>query len=180
MYIIIDYEATCSDANEFPRSEMEIIEWGVVAVDDKKLLPIDEFQSFVRPVRNPLLTDFCLRLTSIKQAEVDTAPYFVDALANFKEWLVQFDNPVFCSWGNFDKNQLIKDCSYHGEEYPFRSDYHINLKKRFSTKSSVTTKLVSMAKALRVAGIEQTGVHHRGIDDARNIAKLMPLMFKQC
>ena len=31
-----------------------------------------------------------------------------------------------------------------------------------------------MAKALDLAGIKLEGIHHRGIDDAKNIARLMP------
>jgi 3'-5' exoribonuclease 1 len=31
-----------------------------------------------------------------------------------------------------------------------------------------------MSEALKLAGIELLGTHHRGIDDARNIARLMP------
>jgi inhibitor of KinA sporulation pathway (predicted exonuclease) len=31
-----------------------------------------------------------------------------------------------------------------------------------------------MKQALQLAKIELEGTHHRGIDDARNIAKLMP------
>jgi inhibitor of KinA sporulation pathway (predicted exonuclease) len=33
-----------------------------------------------------------------------------------------------------------------------------------------------MAQALRLAEIELQGTHHRGIDDARNIARLMPFI----
>jgi len=174
-YIIIDFEATCADAAEFSRDEMEIIEWGVVAVDGKNLLPISEFQTFVRPVRNPQLTEFCKRLTHIKQSDVDDAPLFSETLMKFSHWLTQFDSPIFCSWGNYDKNQLVKDSLYHQVEYPFKTDYHVNLKKRFAQKMGL--KNPSMDKALRVSDIQLTGEHHRGIDDARNIAKLMPLIF---
>jgi inhibitor of KinA sporulation pathway (predicted exonuclease) len=31
-----------------------------------------------------------------------------------------------------------------------------------------------MAEALKMAGITLEGTHHRGIDDTRNIVKLMP------
>jgi len=31
-----------------------------------------------------------------------------------------------------------------------------------------------MARALEIAGLPLDGTHHRGIDDARNMAKLMP------
>ncbi|MGL5075983.1 MAG: 3'-5' exonuclease, partial [Waterburya sp.] len=38
------------------------------------------------------------------------------------------------------------------------------------------SKKYGMAGALKLAGIELIGTHHRGIDDARNIAQLLPYM----
>ena len=50
-YLVIDLEATCDNGGRVPRDEMEIIEIGGVLVDHETLEPIDEFASFVRPVR---------------------------------------------------------------------------------------------------------------------------------
>ena len=36
-----------------------------------------------------------------------------------------------------------------------------------------------MAKALQLVDLPLEGTHHRGIDDARNIAKLLPYMLEQ-
>ena len=41
--------------------------------DADTLKVVDEFASFVRPVRHPQLTAFCTELTSITQAQVDAA-----------------------------------------------------------------------------------------------------------
>lgn len=177
-YIIIDFEATCDDSIEFSRKEMEIIEWGVIAIDGKSLLPISEFQSFTKPVCNPVLTEFCLTLTKIKQTDIEAAPEFYQVVKLFNNWLIKFYNPIFCSWGKYDYYQLKKDCNYHGIEYPFNSNFHINLKKLYIERKKINLKNISMLKALNFSGIKPTGIHHRGIDDARNIAKLMPELFK--
>jgi len=50
---------------------------------------------------------------------------------------------------------------------------HLNLKRAFSAQQNLKKKL-GMAGALRHVGLELTGTHHRGIDDARNIARLLP------
>lgn len=39
---------------------------------------VDEFQHFVRPVINPPLTEFCKKLTSIHQADVDSAETYAE------------------------------------------------------------------------------------------------------
>src|SRR5262245_24192584 len=62
-YLSIDVEATCSDVGEVPRHEMEIIEIGAVMQCSRTFEIQSEFQAFVRPVRNPVLTDFCTELT---------------------------------------------------------------------------------------------------------------------
>lgn len=177
-YLIVDLEATCTDDAEFPRHEMEIIEIGAVAVEGKTLAPVDEFEAFVRPVRNPVLTDFCTRLTSITQADVEGADMFPMVNDRFRAWVEGFANPVFCSWGNYDRNQVLQDCAYHEAPYPFPTDYHINIKARFAKRQGIG-KQVGMKKALQLAGLPLEGAHHRGIDDARNMVRLMPYIFGQ-
>ena len=78
MFLVIDFEATCTNTNLFPRNQMEIIEIGAVLCHNKMQINISSFQSFIRPVRNPILTNFCRDLTSIRQADVDSARYFRD------------------------------------------------------------------------------------------------------
>ena len=45
----------------------EIIEFPVLKVDAVRYDVISEFQEFVKPVRNPRLTEYCTSLTSITQ-----------------------------------------------------------------------------------------------------------------
>jgi len=54
-FLVIDLEATTSDDGSLPPNEMETIEIGAVLVNAKSLLPVDEFQTFDRPVRHPQL-----------------------------------------------------------------------------------------------------------------------------
>jgi inhibitor of KinA sporulation pathway (predicted exonuclease) len=171
-FLIIDLEATCSHKKEISRREMEIIEIGAVMLEANTLEVVSEFQTFIKPVRYPILTDFCRQLTSITQQQVDNAPLYRIAIANFKQWLDRYSNFIFGSWGDYDRQQLKQDCNFHSLPYPINSE-HINLKKMFS-KSQGFSYTHGMAKALELAGIELKGIHHRGIDDARNIARLMP------
>lgn len=177
-YLVLDLEATCSDANDensFPTTEMETIELGCVMLCGETLQPVSEFCTFIKPVRHPRLTEFCTNLTSITQADVDNAPTFTEAVAEFKAWLLQFDNLSWGSWGQYDQNQISQDCNYHNEPYPIPTAPHLNLKKQFS-KAQKVRKHQGMAGALRLAGIPLEGRHHRGIDDARNIARLLPFV----
>ncbi len=77
-FLVFDLAATCDDNGADPRAEMEIIEIGAALVDGCALQPLHAFQTFVRPVRHPRLTWFCTGLTSIAQADIDSAPGFFE------------------------------------------------------------------------------------------------------
>jgi len=167
---IVDFEATCCDQQTLPREEMEIIEIGSVAVNAATGDILSEFYTFIRPVRHPTLTGFCKSLTTITQNEVNAAPAFREALAAFAAWLAPFEHPVFCSWGDYDRNQLEKDRDFHGVPFPFLSG-HRNLKKEFS-KAIDSPKRFGLGQALDHLRLNFEGTPHRGIDDAKNIARV--------
>ncbi|BBD57519.1 exonuclease [Nostoc sp. HK-01] len=170
--LVLDLEATCCDQGTIKRYEMEIIEIGAVMVKAQDLTIIDEFQTFIKPVRYPILTDFCKSLTSITQTQVDQAPGYSEAIAILQKWLSHYPNAVFGSWGDYDRNQFKQDSKFHNLPFPIAYP-HINLKQQFSESQSLS-KRYGMAEALQLVNIELQGRHHRGIDDARNIAKLLP------
>lgn len=174
-YLVIDFEATCCDQGSVPREQMEIIEIGAVMVDASTLAPISEFQSFIRPQRHPTLSNFCRQLTSISQAEVDAAPTFAQCMLSFKAWLQAYPNLLFCSWGDYDLKQLRQDCQFHQQSYPILGQ-HLNVKKRFAERQNLP-KAPGLGGAVRMARLEFMGTHHRGIDDARNIVRLLPYIF---
>ena len=92
-YLVVDLEATCCDRGNIRKEEMEIIEIGAVMVHSESLSIVDEFQSFIKPIRHPILTEFCKSLTSIAQAQVDRAPTYTISLKvcyNNKEILRTF------------------------------------------------------------------------------------------
>jgi 3'-5' exoribonuclease 1 len=172
--LVVDLEATCCDRQSIPRHQMETIEIGAVMVSTDSLAIVDEFQTFIKPLRHPILTEFCLQLTSITQQQVDTAPTFPDSIKLWQPWLAKFDRTIFGSWGDYDRQQLQQDSKHHHIDLPYPvSSNHINLKELFSTTQGLN-KRYGMAQALKLAQIELTGTHHRGIDDARNISKLLP------
>ncbi|WP_193195028.1 3'-5' exonuclease [Nostoc sp. MG11] len=177
-YLIVDLEATCCNNGTIPRHEMETIEIGAVMLNQITWEIDSEFQQFIQPVRHPQLTAFCTELTTIKQQDVDQASRYPEVISDFKQWIYSsFPHHVFCSWGNYDKKQFIQDCAFHHVPYPFASE-HINIKEEFSEYLGVS-KSYGMALALKELGIELKGIHHRGIDDARNIAAIYRQMKTQ-
>lgn len=174
-YIIIDLEATCWK-NVMDFTKMEIIEIGAVRMTGDSLEVMDEFSYFVCPVESPLLSDFCQELTSIRQEDVDAAESFDIVFPKLLRWIGE-DEYKIVTWGNYDIRQFEIDCLRHKVELPERfKTEHINLKKEFAGLKHC--RPCGMKQALRMIDIPLTGTHHRGIDDARNIAKIAQEVFK--
>ncbi len=173
-YLVIDLEATTSEGGKaFPPREMETIEIGAVLVRASTLEPVDEYQTFVKPIRHPVLLPFCTELTGIRQDMVDGAPLFHEAFAGMKRRLIAGRDGlvVWGSWGNFDAEQFQRDCWHNGVRYAMPP--HLNMKDALSAAQG-WRKGYGMAKALTRCGLTLKGAHHRGIDDARNIAQMLP------
>lgn len=178
-FLICDLEATCEENDR--NYGNEIIEIGAVLLDASGK-QISEFDEFVKPLKKPILTEFCKRLTHIQQSDVDNAAYFPQVLEKFTDWLG--DNAkysIFCSWGHYDVNQFIKDCALWGIDaatLPWLVRC-ISVKHQFA--KLLNRPKCGMSKGLQILHIPHDGIHHRGIDDARNIAKIFthPDLFKK-
>ena len=113
----VDLEATCDEVgeSESPRplevtpEQMEAIEIGLVVIDLETLEVVDEFQQFIRPRINPVLTDFCKQLTSIQQADVDGAGTYVEAGQELAAFIARYPNAAWASRGDYDARQLQRD-----------------------------------------------------------------------
>ena len=173
-YIVFDLEATCWE--EKHKHVSEIIEIGAVKINEKKQI-VDEFNAFIKPVLQPKLSDFCKQLTSIEQSDVDDAQRFTDVVENFKNWIGIPGNDYFlCSWGFYDKKQLIKDSELHNLPTTWL-EKHISVKHQHQILANLD-KSVGLGRALKLENLEFDGIPHRGIDDARNIAKIFLKYFE--
>ena len=175
-YLVIDLEATTDDGDDdaraVPRDEMETIEISAVLVRANTLAVEAEFQTFVRPVRHPVLTPFCTELTGITQTMLASAPAFPEAMEALRQAMLAGRwGVVWGSWGLFDDTQLRRDSAFHGIDY--RMHEHLNLKNVFSAAQG-RRKRYGMAKALHFCGLDLAGARHRALDDAKNIAQLLP------
>lgn len=166
---IVDLEASCWDDREYGLSEMEIIEIGaVLATPDGRIL--DEFCTFVRPTLEPILSQFCERLTSIRQRDIEQAPTYMEAMSCLDDW-VSGRPGIWGSWGNYDFRQFMEEESRLESGGAFLRMQHVNLKKAW--RRTTGARRTSLLSALEFHNMNFHGVHHRGIDDARNISRLL-------
>lgn len=167
-YIVLDLEATCW-RDRTQKKQSEIIEIGAVAIDEEGNIK-DEFAAFVRPQLEPILSPFCTELTTITQAEIDRAATFPEVLQAFTDWIDLSKDYLLCSWGFYDRKQFEKDCQLHQLDTDWLTQ-HISVKHQYA-KIVNARKPMGMARALQKEGLPLVGTHHRGIDDARNIAQI--------
>lgn len=171
-FIVLDLEATCFKDGKIVN---EIIEIGAVMLNEK-LERVKTFQIFVKPIINPRLTPFCVQLTSITQEQVDNGMTFSEAVNRFVKWIGD-EEYCLCSWGFYDKKQLMQDCQLH--KLPTRwIQPHISIKHQFTEIMSLG-RGVGMMKALKMLKLEHRGIHHRADSDADNIAEIFIKIYPQ-
>ena len=180
---ILDFEATCDKGKKGPKPQ-EIIEFPTVLFDNRSLEVVAEFSAFVRPVHHPTLTPFCTELTSIVQRDVDTARPFPEVWTEHTRWLEGQGLSVNApgegpSWalltcGDWDLATMLSTqlAASQIDEVPLAYRRWINVKRPFA-RWAKAKKGPGMAGMLKALGLELKGRHHRGIDDCRNIARIV-------
>lgn len=172
--IVVDIEATCWRKNPPPGEQNEIIEVGVCLLDTETLTPSHKKSILVKPTRSKV-SDFCTKLTTLTQEQVDTGISFAEACAMLEK---EYESKahIWVSWGNYDRKMFESQCISFGVPYPFH-EQHINLKELHGTVMNKGQKM-GMARAVKSVGLELIGTHHRGDDDAWNIARVLAVMLE--
>jgi inhibitor of KinA sporulation pathway (predicted exonuclease) len=179
--LIVDLEATCWENRATPEGEpqtirnMEIIEFGCALTTRAGEL-LDSMSFLVRPAKTPQLSEFCTTLTSITQPMIEAAPTFPEVCQMIDAWLGQPNEDfIWCSWGNYDRLHIQAS----GQEYSCAPTFmrfpHLNL-KRIWRRTTGQKRKNGMIHALTFHGLTIEGHLHRGVDDARNMVRLLPFM----
>lgn len=190
MKVVIDLEATCAQ-REGPGSEgfnqdlSEIIEIGACLLDDQCQI-VATFQTFVKPILQPILTPFCIEFLGILQADVEQAPPFEKAQADLDSWFDECTQEfgkisLWGSWGGYDSRQFKRNNAHLGTEPGrFLSLDYLNLKVEYAkVHAGIITKkrMPGVGMALKQQRMTFDGRQHRALDDAKNIARLCKVIF---
>ncbi|PHS63818.1 MAG: 3'-5' exonuclease [Thalassobium sp.] len=171
-FLLIDLECTCNDDPPLPKGESEIIEIGAILgqlrVEGFSL--IDELQLYVRPTIHPTLTPFCTTLTGIEQQTVNCAPELETSFRLLTDFLREYSPTAWGSWGKFDARQFETEAVSKSIPNPIALLPHHNIKQLFARKRG---HRVGLARAVQLSGLHFQGQHHSGLDDARNIGRLI-------
>ncbi len=167
--IVIDVEATCWESEPPEGQENEIIEIGICLLDVETGNRSGKQSVLVKPEKSTV-SEFCTNLTSLTQEDVKKGISFEEACAILKKEY-RTKQRVWASYGDYDRRQFERQCLTRDISYPF-GPTHINVKNLFAIVSRLSHE-VGMSEALKILDLPLEGVHHRGEDDAWNIARIL-------
>lgn len=164
--LVVDVESTCWEGDPPPGQASEIIEVGLCPVDLRSLERLERRSLLVKPV-NSEISAFCTSLTTLEPSMFRDALNLQDAAKILKTEYVS-KSRLWVSWGDYDRRQFERVCHAQGVAYPFGTS-HLNLKSLFATARGLSQE-VGLQTAYELLGRTMDGTHHRGHDDAWNIA----------
>ena len=167
--LVLDVEETCWEGDPPVGMAPEIIEIGVAELDLRELVVLREASLLVRPVRS-VVSDSCTRLTGHTADDLRRKGRpIAEVLRTFSKNFGP-SKKVLMSWGD-DWKELARDAELAGVTNPFPREAFQNIGQMFTLLSGSKTRL-GLTAALEAAELGFDGVPHRGVDDARNTARL--------
>jgi inhibitor of KinA sporulation pathway (predicted exonuclease) len=167
--LVIDLESTCWDGPPPDGQVSEIIEIGVATIDVATLGRVEKRSILVKPVKSQV-SEFCTRLTTLTADHLKDAGALADATRILKKEFRSQDR-LWASWGDYDRRQFERVCREFNVGYPFGTG-HLNVKTLFAVAHGLDHE-VGLDGAYQRLGLTMEGTHHRGGDDAWNIAALL-------
>jgi ERI1 exoribonuclease 3 len=178
-YCVLDFEATCWENEN--RDTLEIIEFPsvLIRVDtaEKTISKVSEFHRYVRPVLDPEVSEFCTNLTGITQSQVDASDIIENVYEEHYIWLTSqlVDEAASCYFvtcGNWDLKTMLP-MEIMNKNLPIRDLYTKFINIKYEYERLYRQKVYGMTDMLSRSGLELEGKHHSGIDDTRNIARVL-------
>ncbi|KAH0448778.1 hypothetical protein IEQ34_022578 [Dendrobium chrysotoxum] len=168
--------------------KVEILEFPVVMIETKTMDFVDSFHRFVRPTgmseqRVGQYIDGKYGKMGVDRVWHDTAILFKDALEEFEKWMTghqlwnkqaggSLHRAAFVTCGNWDlKTKIPQQCKVSKIRTPSYFMEWINLKDIYL--NFYDRRATGMTTMMRQLGIPLLGSHHLGIDDAKNIARVL-------
>jgi inhibitor of KinA sporulation pathway (predicted exonuclease) len=128
----------------------------------------------VKPVQSEI-SEFCIQLTTLTPDMFIAAGSLADAVRILKKEYGSKDR-LWASWGDYDRRQFERVCHEQNVRYPFGPS-HLNVKSLFAAAVGSSHEL-ELDGAYKRLGLTMEGTHHRGDDDAWNIAGILCQLLK--
>ena len=148
-------------------------------MDGKSLAEEGAFSVFVKPVKNPQLSDFIVGLTGITQEKIDTEgislPEAMSRLGEFVE-----DLPMY-AYGT-DGTVIIENCALVGTPAPFAENRIINMRSFIFPvleKLGIDPKKYTSGTLITAFGKPLPAPAHDAVNDMRNLLVALKILKNQ-
>lgn len=143
----------------------EIVQIGAVRVDSTTWAEQDALSMFVRPEKNPILSDYFTVLTGISQERIDAEGVSFSAallrLGQFSEGCHLY------SFGN-DEDELEENAALAGIPFSFDRERFHDVRDIFE-REGVPAKTYTSGTIMRAFNKEPSRTPHHALNDARSI-----------
>jgi len=169
---VVDIEATCwaNDIDKPAAQVSEIIEIGVCTLDVATLSVQDKRSVLTFPIDSEVSL-FCTKLTTLTADKIRAEGVELGAACLYLREFRKSRERIWASYGDYDRRMFAENCKRREIPYPFGAR-HWNVKSMVAIAFGWPYE-VGMDEALKRMGLELEGTHHRGVDDAVNIAKIL-------
>ncbi len=170
--VIFDLEFTAWEGSKTrqwsdPGEYKEIIQIGALRVDAATGAERDSFDRLVKPLVNPVLSDFIEGLTGIRNEDIAAnGTFFDEAHSAFLEFTG--DRPLFCY--GWDEVVIAENVHLYGLERRFGPVLTTNLHRFFARCGLPVRTINSGALAGRLGISLEGGQEHNGVFDCRSLA----------
>ena len=154
-----------------PNEDREIIQIGAVKIETTgDMREVDSFQILVRPLKNPILSDYIVNLTEITQEKVEKEGIlFPLALSRFINFIGEHPIDILSNGG--DEEVIEENCQIHN--IPFLSIFKksTDLKIYFSEVLGISRKNCTSGMLPKLFGLNNHEKQHDALGDARSISQ---------
>jgi len=152
-----------------PGEHRELIQLAAVLVETNHFREIAFLKMLVKPMFNPMLSEYCINLTGITQREIDVLGIdFPACLRIFEMWCRKYEIYSFDKVADriFDQEVLIENCDLHALEFPFDPERFYNLNEIFLEYGVLVEQ---SGKASLAFGVEPKLRPHDALNDVRGL-----------
>lgn len=151
-----------------PDEWREVVQLGFLIVDGTSFTALGGgVEAMVRPLRNPVLSDYFTKLTGIGQARLDAEAVPLSAAVAALAAAGQADLIVF---NGYDGEILAENCAIQGVTPPWPREQLFNFRPLLASSLNRPMSDLTSSELPRLAGIDLAGVAHTALDDCRAIA----------
>lgn len=161
-----------------PGEHREIVEMGLLILSGPAYAEVAGVSLFVRPTRNPMLSEYFRDLTGIAQSDVDAAPGFRAAEAALRAHLdAPLRDPARGAIWSFGEDGEIVAENYRLNDLPanLAPGCFRNIRPALTAALGLPARGIDSGELPKAVGLTGFPPAHRALDDCRALAAVLRL-----